>query len=113
MPSRVEGFGLVGSEALSAGIPALVSDRSGLAQLMREVLPRECANRLIVPVRGDGGDTALWGHRIAAVMLDRGAAFANAAEARERMVAARTWAAAARALLAFIHECHWITTVRA
>ncbi|MFN0089188.1 MAG: glycosyltransferase family 4 protein [Acidimicrobiales bacterium] len=32
LPSRKEGFGLVGLEALAAGVPVVVSDRAGLAE---------------------------------------------------------------------------------
>ncbi|XP_019628318.1 PREDICTED: uncharacterized protein LOC109472892 [Branchiostoma belcheri] len=38
MPSRAEPFGLVGLEAIAAGIPVLISDQSGLADLMRELM---------------------------------------------------------------------------
>ena len=37
MPSRTEGFGLPGLEALSAGLPVLVSGNSGLGEALREV----------------------------------------------------------------------------
>ena len=37
MPSRTEGFGLVALEAISAGIPVLVSGESGIAEALREV----------------------------------------------------------------------------
>ena len=37
MPSRTEGFGLCGLEALSAGLPVLVSGNSGLGEALREV----------------------------------------------------------------------------
>ena len=37
MPSRTEGFGLTGLEALSAGIPILVSGNSGFAEALRKV----------------------------------------------------------------------------
>ena len=37
MPSRTEGFGLTALEALSAGLPVLVSGNSGLGQALREV----------------------------------------------------------------------------
>ena len=37
MPSRAEGFGLTALEALSAGLPVLVSVKSGLGQALREV----------------------------------------------------------------------------
>ena len=38
MPSRTEGFGLTGLEALSAGLPILVSENSGFAMALNEVL---------------------------------------------------------------------------
>ena len=37
MPSRTEGFGLPGLEALSAGLPVLISGNSGLGEALREV----------------------------------------------------------------------------
>lgn len=37
MPSRTEGFGLTGLEALSAGLPILVSGNSGLGEALEEV----------------------------------------------------------------------------
>ena len=37
MPSRTEGFGLVALEAISAGIPVLVSSESGIAKALEEV----------------------------------------------------------------------------
>ena len=37
MPSRAEGFGLTALEALSAGLPVLVSVKSGLGQALKEV----------------------------------------------------------------------------
>ena len=37
MPSRTEGFGLKGLEALSAGLPVLVSGNSGLGEALEEV----------------------------------------------------------------------------
>ena len=38
MPSRTEGFGLAALEALSAGLPVLVSGNSGLGEALQEVL---------------------------------------------------------------------------
>ena len=37
MPSRTEGFGLAALEALSAGLPVLVSGNSGLGEALQEV----------------------------------------------------------------------------
>ena len=38
MPSRTEGFGLTGLEALSAGLPVIVSKNSGFGEALRSVL---------------------------------------------------------------------------
>ena len=38
MPSKTEGFGLTGLEALSAGLPVLVSQNSGFGEALNEVL---------------------------------------------------------------------------
>ena len=37
VPSRTEGFGLTGLEALSAGVPVLVSKNSGFGETLSEV----------------------------------------------------------------------------
>ena len=37
MPSRTEGFGLTALEALSAGLPILVSGNSGFAHALRHL----------------------------------------------------------------------------
>lgn len=37
LPSRVEGFGLIALEAISAGIPVLVSSQTGISESLREV----------------------------------------------------------------------------
>jgi glycosyltransferase involved in cell wall biosynthesis len=99
MPSRAEGFGLVGLEAIAAGTPALVSDRSGLGQLLREVLPRADADRLVVPVENDAHDVTVWGDAIHYVLGDRQAAFVRADSIRRTMRERRTWSTAVVRLL--------------
>ena len=37
MPSRIEGFGLASLEALSAGLPLLTSENSGLGEVLKKV----------------------------------------------------------------------------
>lgn len=100
MPSRAEPFGLMGLEAIVAGTPVLVSDRSGLGELLVELLPVEDARRMVIPVTGDDTrDALVWGHAIAAVIRDVPAAFANLDRCRQILAAKRTWAMAAAGLL--------------
>lgn len=100
MPSRKEGYGLVGHEAITAGTPALVSADSGLAELVRTLAPGH-ADDLVVPMRHrPKQDAELWGHRIAAVLGDREAAFARAAKARAALAERANWAMAVDRLFA-------------
>ena len=62
MPSRTEGFGLTGLEALSAGLPILVSGNSGFGDALRS-LP------LGKPFVVDSTDPKEWAKAIAAVRL--------------------------------------------
>ena len=58
LPSRTEGFGLVALEAISAGVPILVSGESGIAEALREV---EGGNTVIVESDEDVDE---WARRI-------------------------------------------------
>ena len=58
LPSRTEGFGLVALEAISAGVPVLVSGESGIAEALREV---EGGNTVIVESDEDVDE---WAQRI-------------------------------------------------
>lgn len=103
MPSRAEAFGLVGMEAVIAGTPVLVSSRSGLGHLLREMLPPELADRLVVDVdRADERDVPRWARRVAEVMSGREEAFAVVDEARRILAAKCSWASAVDGLLAGI-----------
>ncbi|MFG2962178.1 glycosyltransferase family 4 protein [Streptomyces sp. NPDC048288] len=105
MPSRAEGFGLVGLEAVVAGTPVLVSGRSGLGMLLREILPPAEAARAVVPVTlHDTEDVMRWGHQIAAVLRDPAAAFATADRMRRAAQAERTWAAVAGQVLGLLRQ---------
>ena len=59
LPSRTEGFGLVGLEVISCGVPILVSGESGLAEALQNV---EGGNTVIV-----GSDEDEWARRISEV----------------------------------------------
>lgn len=78
MPSRSEGFGLVALEAIAAKTPVLVSDRSGIASMLRELLPED-TQRILVDTQDDLDSSAKeWERAIEAVLMDRAAAFARA-----------------------------------
>ncbi|MBC3840932.1 glycosyltransferase [Streptacidiphilus sp. 4-A2] len=99
MPSRAESFGLVGVEAIAAGIP-VVSEKSGLGMLLKTVLDQSAYRRTVVAVSSDEADNRRrWGYEIARVLGDPDTAFAHAAALRETMAEARTWKMAAAALL--------------
>ncbi|RAO30074.1 hypothetical protein ONO86_05626 [Micromonospora noduli] len=98
MPSRAEGFGLVGQEAIVAGVPVLVSGESGLGELLCDEAVG-LAHDLVLPVNRDGQDIQPWSKAIAAVLDDPEAAFARAAELREQMSRKRSWTEAAQRVL--------------
>lgn len=99
MPSRSEGFGLVGLEAITRGVPALVSSASGLGQLLSGVLG-QTANRFVVPVTGDAvQDAGTWARAVDRIMRDRESAFQRVAELRDLLSEKVTWAAASNVVL--------------
>ena len=100
MPSRSEGFGLAGLEAIVAGTPVLLSDQSGIGALLTEVLEHDQASRFLVKMSGDDQDYQGWGRAVDAVLRDREAAFRRAAELRTLLGKQKTWAAAIAGLLA-------------
>ncbi len=92
MPSRTEGFGLVGLEAIVAGTPVLVSSNSGLGKLLTSELSDEQSSRLVVSM--SGGDEEViekWSNAIYAVLRNREAAFTNSEEIRVQLGREKTW----------------------
>jgi len=102
MPSRTEGFGLAGLEAITRGVPTLISRRSGLGALLdqeRSELSVELSNRVIPVTDDEQTDTIRWSDAMAAVLNNPKPAFAAARTLREEMAAKRTWSMAAATLL--------------
>lgn len=70
MPSRSEGFGLVGLEAMSYGRPILMSENSGLGMLIQEIAPEEAAKWVINRDTANNG-VGIWASRITNILLDK------------------------------------------
>ncbi|MFI0485218.1 glycosyltransferase [Actinomadura sp. 9N215] len=105
LPSRTEGFGMAGLEAICSGTPLLVSGESGLGLLLDEVLPAERAQRSVVAIsHDDETDADVWGRAVWAMLRDRDASFARAAELHRTLAGERTWRDAAVTLLAAAGE---------
>ena len=102
MPSKVEGFGLVALEAISLGVPVLVSERSGLAELLANLCP-EMSRFSVVPVTTAlDADALEWSRQIEFNLLDREAAYRRAARLREILIPRLTWTNAIKKLMAAV-----------
>ncbi|MGP4017588.1 tetratricopeptide repeat protein [Saccharopolyspora sp. 5N708] len=102
MPSRTEGFGLVGLEAITMGVPTLISRRSGLGALLdegRSALSVDLSNRVIAVTDDERTDTLRWGDAMSASLNNPKPAFKAAMELRAEMAERRTWAMSAATLL--------------
>ena len=64
MPSRTEGFGLAALEALSAGLPVLVSGNSGIGKALKKV---PYGSNSVVNLEFNGEDSKKWAEAIKAV----------------------------------------------
>ena len=85
MPSRTEGFGLTALEALSAGLPVLVSENSGLGKALKKVLH---GSTCIV----DSEDPKDWAKAIRAVCKkDRELRLAEAKDLCEKYLEKYSW----------------------
>jgi hypothetical protein len=81
-------------------VPVLISSESGLAQLIKEVLPPEEAQRHVISMSGnDEADVKEWLDGINRTLYARRAAFSRAGELRAKLATSVTWARAARVLI--------------
>jgi glycosyltransferase involved in cell wall biosynthesis len=98
MPSQVEGFGLVGLEAISAGVPVVLSADSGLARLLINLNVTGWERR----IQRLENDTVTSGERWAEathnILKDRTAAFEEASAFRDQLRSLLTWRRAAEDL---------------
>ena len=88
MPSKKEGFGLVGVEAIACGVPILISSQSGLAETLRRYVPT-LADEWILPVTGDV--VTKWAERIELRLTGRDGAFSRALVLREELAKKLSW----------------------
>lgn len=102
MPSRHEGFGLVGLEAMAAGVPVLVTGASGLARLLMELPGSGDAGRPreILDVTGEPEMVEeRWARAIQRILDDPEEAYRRAATLRNQLAERLDWAKSATELL--------------
>ena len=93
MPSRSEGFGLTALEALSAGLPVLVSSNSGLGEALMKV---PIGSNCVV----DSEDPKHWASRIKVVReKDRNVRLAESEFLREKYLEKYSWQEPCRVLV--------------
>ncbi|CAH1252526.1 Hypp937 [Branchiostoma lanceolatum] len=117
MPSRSEPFGLVGLEAIAAGIPVLISDKTGLAQMILDLiddgkLSAEHRNVVVKTSVSDSdrvSDAKRWAARIVDVLKFSGSEFEKAARFKRELEESRYWEESHRT---FLQACG-ITTAAA
>jgi glycosyltransferase involved in cell wall biosynthesis len=104
MPSRVECFGLVALDAISAGIPVLIGFNSGIVQLLSKVdraqsntLP-EWKDRTVEVGPDDKLNGRAWAAAVHKVLENRDEAFKDAKAYRAKLLPILSWRAAAISL---------------
>ncbi len=91
MPSRREGFGLVALEAISAGVPILVTDKSGMAAMIKRHAPNAFDNVVVVTTDDLETSSLRWAKAIEFVLRDKAASFLRAKELRTELAHAVSW----------------------
>ncbi|XP_078697542.1 uncharacterized protein LOC144925429 [Branchiostoma floridae x Branchiostoma belcheri] len=99
MPSRSEPFGLVGLEAIAAGIPVLISDKTGLAEMINDLindkkLSEEHRHVIVETSVNDSdpaGDAKRWADKIVDILKHSDSEFEKAARFKKELVESRYW----------------------
>ncbi|XP_019624634.1 PREDICTED: uncharacterized protein LOC109470229 [Branchiostoma belcheri] len=99
MPSRAEPFGLIGLEAIAAGIPVLISDKSGLADMIMDLIKEEkchpdMRHRIVeTSVRESdlGEDAKEWAKKIVNTLNHSKHEFDKAAEFKKKLLESKYW----------------------
>ncbi|KAI8497556.1 hypothetical protein Bbelb_248620 [Branchiostoma belcheri] len=99
MPSRSEPFGLVGLEAIAAGIPVLISNQTGLADMILDLIRQkklsdEHRNVIVETSVNDrylAADVERWADRIVDVLKHSDSEFEKAARLKQELLESRYW----------------------
>ncbi|XP_078594438.1 uncharacterized protein LOC144872256 [Branchiostoma floridae x Branchiostoma japonicum] len=99
MPSRCEPFGLVGLEAIAAGIPVLISDKTGLAEMILDLIKQgklsaEHRHAIVETSVNDSdleGDVRRWARKIVGILKNTESEFQKAAQFKQELVESRYW----------------------
>ncbi|XP_078692503.1 uncharacterized protein LOC144922530 [Branchiostoma floridae x Branchiostoma belcheri] len=92
IPSEEEPFELAGLDAIAAGIPVLVSNKSGLADFMTrpKISPEFCYS--VVNIEGNEEDKVKqWAERIELSLSNCETEFERAARCRDKLLSAKDW----------------------
>ncbi|XP_019636794.1 PREDICTED: uncharacterized protein LOC109479280 [Branchiostoma belcheri] len=91
MPSRAEPFGLVGLEAIAAGVPVVISNKSGLAKFLTKQDPE--FDRTIVEIDDDDDEAAkTLSKRIIKILKDGPREFKAAQSLKKKLLESEYWA---------------------
>ena len=93
VPSRYEGFGYAAAQALCAGVPVVVSDRSSLPEVAGGDAPVISAD-----------DPQAWANAIAAILADPDSAQQHSDSVRARSIERFSWARAASQMLSVYEQ---------
>ncbi|XP_078619445.1 uncharacterized protein LOC144886615 [Branchiostoma floridae x Branchiostoma japonicum] len=107
MPSRSEPFGLVGLEAILAGIPVLISDQSGLADLIKDLIDKKKCHadrrhRIVetsVNESDHDADVKRWADKILDTLENIQSEFQHAVEFKRELMESRYWEDSRRTFL--------------
>ncbi|KAI8500395.1 hypothetical protein Bbelb_219610 [Branchiostoma belcheri] len=99
MPSRSEPFGLVGLEAIATGIPVLISDKTGLAEMINDLIKQkklsaEHRHVIVETSVGDSdpvGDAKRWADKIVDILEHSDSEFEKAARFKQELVESKYW----------------------
>ncbi|XP_019646023.1 PREDICTED: tetratricopeptide repeat protein 28-like, partial [Branchiostoma belcheri] len=90
IPSEEEPLELAGLDAIAAGIPVLVSDKSGLADFVTKISPEFCYS--VVNIEGNEEDKVKqWAKRIEQSLSNCETEFERAARCRDKLLSAKYW----------------------